>query len=706
MRNKVLLLVVLVLSVIAFFAFGLEEWISIAHFQGQFDARPLLSVLLFFVLYVVCTALNIPFATALTLLAGAVFGIWWGTLIVSFASTVGASLAMLLSRFLLRDWVEGKFSQQLNKLNNGIERDGNSYLFSLRLIPVVPFFVINMTAGLTSMRLVSFYWVSQLGMLPATILYVNAGVQLAAVDELSVTGVFTPSLIVSFVLLAVFPFVAKKIMRLLRDARRLRSWRKPKNFDANLIVIGAGAAGLVSAYIAAAVKAKVILVEKAKMGGDCLNTGCVPSKALIHAASSLHLARKAEKFSKNSVELQTDFVKVMEHVRSAIKKIEPHDSIERYTKLGVRCVTGNAKIISPWEVEVDGRTLASRSIIIASGAQPFIPSIPGIEKMNVLTSENLWHLTVLPKRLLILGGGPIGCELAQAFRRLGSEVTVLEKGSRVLSRADADVSKFILQTLASEGIKFYLNASVESFSRENEINSVTIKNEVEEVETLVFDNVVVAVGRRANTEDLCENRLGLENDATGRLVCDENLRCSVPTIFACGDVVGPYQFTHVASHEAWYASVNALFGKFKLFSVDYRVIPWAVFTDPEIAHVGLTEHSAQEKAIAYEVTRYELKELDRAITEDDTQGFVKVLTVPGKDKILGATLVGARASDMVTEFVNAMKNNKGLNAILGTIHLYPGWSEANKSVAGNWKLNHAPERLLRWLARYHRWRLH
>jgi len=709
--KKVALLLVIALIVGGYIIFDGEQYLSLAFFQNIYEQQPLLTAAVYFIIYVIAASLSFPGAALLTIIGGMIFGLWTGLLLVSFASSLGATLAFLVSRFLLRDWVQNKFSNYLGSVNQGIAKDGAFYLFTLRLIPVVPFWVINLVMGVTPMRVVVFYLVSQVGMLAGTAVYVNAGAELGAVEEFSASGILTPTLLLSFVLLAIFPFIARAIVGVVQRRKVYKNYPKPKSFDTNMVVIGAGSAGLVSSYIAAAVKAKVTLVEKHKMGGDCLNTGCVPSKALIRAARAVKEISKANELGIQVAEPTIDFAEVMGRVRQVVRDIEPHDSVERYSSLGVDCVQGEATIVSPWEVKVDGKSIYTQNIVIASGARPFVPPIPGLDQLDYLTSGNLWDLNELPKKLLVLGGGPIGCELAQAFNGLGSEVTVVDMMSRVLPREDEDVSAFVQQRFVNEGINVLVGHKTIGFEQREENNAsllnIALLEEVgaseEKNVEVSFDKVLVAVGRRANTSGLGLESLGIELNPNGTVTVDEYLRSRYPNIYACGDVAGPYQFTHTASHQAWYVAVNALFGRFKKFKVDYTVVPWATFTDPEVAHVGLSEADAIVKDIPYEITKYDIDDLDRAIADNTAEGFLKVLTVPGKDKILGATIVGYHAGDLLTEFVTAMKQGLGLKKILGTIHSYPTISEANKFVAGNWSRAHAPQGILNWVEKYHAW---
>jgi len=625
----------------------------------------------------------------------------WGFVLVSFASTIGATLAFLVARFLFRDAVQQRFGDRLQSINAGMAKDGALYLFSLRLVPLFPFFVINLVLGLTPIRTWTYYWVSQLGMLAGTLVYVNAGTQLAGLDSLS--GILSPALIGSFVLLGIFPLIAKRIVTLIKRRRALAGWNRPRSFDRNLVVIGGGSAGLVSAYIAAAVKAKVSLIEKHKMGGDCLNTGCVPSKALIRSSRLLAQSRRAQEWGFDSMDVKFDFGRVMERVQRVVKQVEPHDSVKRYSRLGVDVIEGEARITSPYTVEVDGRELTTRNIIVATGARPFVPPIPGLDQIDYLTSDNLWQLRELPQRLLVLGGGPIGCELSQAFARFGAKVTMVEMAPRLMMREDEDVAALVQARFEEEGIEVLAGHRATEFLIEDGEKRLRCDRDGDAV-IVPFDQVLVAVGRRPNTSGFGLEELGLPLNPNGTIQVDDYLQSPIPSIYACGDVAGPYQFTHTAAHQAWYAAVNSLFGGFRRFRVDYSVIPFATFTDPEVARVGLNEQEAQQQGVSYEVTRFDLSELDRAIAEGEAHGMVKVLTVPGKDRILGATIVGENAGELIGEFTAAMKPGFGFNKILGTIHIYPTLLEANKYAAGEWKRAHAPQKLLEWVGRFHAWR--
>ena len=719
--SRWLMLGVLAAAVALFFGLGLSRYLSLAtlqqrhaEFAEQYAQHPWELRTGYFLLYVAVASLSLPGAAILTLAGGAVFGFGWGLLLTSFASSLGATLSFWLARWLLRDLVQSRFAVQLQALNAGLQKEGALYLFGLRLIPVVPFFLINLTMGLTALHSWTFYWVSQLGMLVGTAVYVNAGLQLASLQSLS--DVVSPALLGSLVLLGLFPLLVRGLWKRVQQRRMVAPWRnrKPKTFERNLVVIGAGAGGLVSAYIAAAVRAQVTLVEVHKMGGDCLNYGCVPSKALIRTARVAQEMRRAGEYGLQASAPVLDFKALMQRINQVVADIAPHDSVERYTALGVEVVQGYATITSPWTVEValnggGTRTLTTRSIVIAAGAQPVVPPLPGLTEVGYQTSDTLWaHLSTLdslPKRWVVLGGGPIGCELAQAFARLGAEVTQVEMANRLLLREDDEVSALAEAALQADGVQVLTGHKALRCELQGPRKVLMLQplgHDARQERHVEFDLLLCAVGRSARLTGYGLEALGVDTSKT--VLTDIHLQTVFPNIYAAGDVAGPYQFTHVAAHQAWYATVNALFGDFKRFKVNYRAIPQATFTDPEMARVGLNEREAMDKKVPYEVTRFDIAELDRAIADGSPRGWVKVLTVPGKDRILGVTIVGAQAAELLAEYVLAMQHGLGLNKILGTVHSYPTLAEANKYAAGQWRRAHQPEGLLRWAQRFHTWR--
>lgn len=713
--KKSIILVFIIFLVSVFFLLDLNSYLSLQNLKsslGQLEEwrkdYPVITGLIFFSLYITVTSLSLPGAAVMTLAAGALFGLLWGTIIVSFASSIGATFAFLASRYLFRDVIQNRFGDRLQTINNGIAKDGKFYLFTLRLVPIFPFFIVNLLMGLTPIHTVSYYWVSQLGMLAGTLVYVNAGTQLAEITGLD--SIFSPGLLISFTLLGIFPLVSKWILGIFQRKRIYTKWKRPKNYDRNLIVIGAGAAGLVSAYIGAAVKAKVTLIEAEKMGGDCLNYGCVPSKTIIKSSRLRHQLNHGDKYGLKPQSAEFNFKEVMLRVHKAIRTIAPHDSADRYKQLGVEVLNGFATIKDPWTVEInlhneENIRLTTRNIVIATGAKPIVPELPGLAEVDYVTSDTIWdkfsRKEKLPSRIVVLGGGPIGCELSQCFARLGSQVTQIEMTSRIMAHEDDEVSETIQSSLMRDGVRVLTGYRALFCEREGIHNFITVTHNGTK-QRIEFDELLCAVGRKAQLTGYGLEKLGIETKNT--VITNEYLETLYPNIFAAGDVTGPFQFTHTASHQAWYATVNALFGDFKKFKVDYSIIPRAIFVDPEVSNVGLNEREAISKGIPYEATRYEFNELDRAVTDSSTCGYIKVLTKPGKDHILGATIVGEHAGDLIAEFVLAMKYRLGLSKILNTIHTYPTFTEVNKNVAGVWKLKHTSQRLLMWLFRYHVWK--
>ena len=712
MRNslRIALLMILLVAGAVFFLSGASQGLDLAYLKAGRHvlaalqvAHPFALAFGYLFVYIGIVALSLPIATLMTIGAGAIFGFREGSLIVSFASAIGATLAMLATRFIFRDAVRHRFKRRFQRIDEGIRRDGAFYLFSLRLVPVFPFFLINLLMGLTGIRAFTYYWVTQVGMLPATLVYVNAGTRFAHLE--SPPGLISPVLIGSMALLALLPWLSRWTIRIIRHRRLYRSFPRPRRYDCNLVVIGAGAAGLVSAYVAATVRAKVTLIEVGEMGGDCLNTGCVPSKALIRVARAAHEIRQAKRFGIAIPEPQVDFPEVMRNVHEAIAQIAPHDSVERYTELGVDVRRGHARIVSPWCVEVDGAPITTRAIVIAAGSEPLVPELPGLRECGYLTSDTLWNLQVLPRRLLILGGGPIGCEMAQAFARLGSQVTLVEASDRILAREDDEVSAFVRARLEEEGVRVCAAHEAIEVRGQGEGKKLACDHFGAEAE-IPFDDILVAIGRVARTKGYGLEELHVPLTKQHTIEINGYLQTLYPNIYACGDVAGPYQLTHAGAHQAWYATVNALLGSFKRFRPDYRVMPAVIFTDPEFARVGLNEREASAQNIDYEVTRYDLADLDRALVEREPRGFVKMLSARGKGRLLGVACVGAHAGEWMPEFALAMRKRLGVREVLGTVHAYPTFAEANKYAAGAWQKAHAPKRALRWLERWNTWRRH
>ncbi len=707
--KKIILISIVLIIIFCIFYFDLNQLLNLENFQAHlgilqklYSDKPIIFLSIFFFIYVAITATSLPAATVLTLGAGALFGTLYGTIIVSFASTLGATIAFLTSRYILQSSIENKYSKILKTINAGIEKEGIFYLFTLRLIPFIPFFLINLIFGITKISIFTFYWVSQLGMLIGTVLYVHAGAQLATIE--STNDILSPRIILALTALGVVPLLLKKIIGFIKLRKIYAPYKskKPKKFQYNTVVIGAGSAGLISSYILATVKAKVAIIEKSKTGGDCLNSGCVPSKALIRCAHALKAAKESAQFGVTQSKIEFSFKDAKKHVQNTIAAIAPNDSFERYESLGVKTIAGEAKITSPWTVEVGEKVLTTQNIVIACGASPAIPKIPGIEAIPYLTSDNIWQLDELPKNLTILGGGPIGSELAQCFAFLGSKVRIIEMSDRIMAVEDVDVSEAITKRFEQDGIEILVNHTAKIFKKKNYKNVLICDHKGKETE-IEFEHILIAVGRKANTNNFGIEELKITLRKNGSIEVNEYLQTNYPNIYACGDITGPYQFTHMASYQAQVCAANSLFGHLKKTRVSYAAAVWCTFTYPEIATTGLSEQSAKKEKIPYELTKYEINHIDRARTDKEDMVFIKVLTVPGKNKILGATIVGAQASNLIIEFVSAIKNDFGLNEILQTIHVYPSLSLANQEIAGAWKKKHTSKKLLHFLGKYFKW---
>jgi pyruvate/2-oxoglutarate dehydrogenase complex dihydrolipoamide dehydrogenase (E3) component/uncharacterized membrane protein YdjX (TVP38/TMEM64 family) len=718
--KKGIVLAIIALAVIGYYTIP-ESYKSILSLQGlqaalesfraYYVANPAFTLILFIGVYIISAALSLPFASLLTVLSGALFPLPVAILATLTGATIGALLAMLAARTLLKDFVNNRFKDRMAQMEKGFAQEGLFYLFALRLVPAFPFFMVNLVMGITPIKAVSFVWVSFVGMLPGTSAYVLAGQQFSQITSLQ--GIISPQMLGVFALLGLLPIALKKVLQILRSQKVYKKYTKPQSYDYNVITIGAGAGGLVSSYIGAAMGAKVALIEKNKMGGDCLNTGCVPSKALLHAAEQLYKANATlQKYGDNHrLDVRADNVqqKVLQHVRDSIKKISPHDSVQRYTSLGVSVYNAHATVLDPWTVElVDTEGAKSRitgkKIILATGAQPVVPPFAGLSDVPYRTSDTFWDLQKLPQRLLIVGGGPIGCELAQACARLGVQVSIIERAPRLFGREDYKVANILQNSLQEQGVTIHTGYSVERFIKDQNGFFVIAKNENGQELQVEFDEVLLALGRKARRGFGLEE-LGIKSTHTGTIAVNERLQTNYPNIYAVGDAAGPFQFTHFASHQAWYAAVNALLSPFWSFKVDYRVIPRVTYTYPQVARVGLNEEEAKIKGLEYEVTEYHLNELDRAITEEQNFGFVQVITPKGKDTVLGVTIVGEYAGELLAEWALAMKNKIGLKKILGTIHAYPTYAEANKSVAGAWMQKHRPLKALQLATKFFAWRI-
>ena len=651
-----------------------------SELQSLVNNNAFTAAAIFFLSYVIATSVSLPGAFIFTLAGGALFGLVQGTILVSFASTIGALFAYLVARYFLHDFVQNKFSDRLKLVNQKIDEEGVFYLLFLRLVPVFPFFIVNLVMALTTIRAFTFYWASQLGMFPATLIYVNAGTQIAKIS--SPNDIASPSLIFAFVLLGILPFLTKIIMSRLKIRRVYKNFTKPSSFEYNTIVVGGGSAGLVAAYTTSTLQGKVALVEKHQMGGDCLNTGCVPSKSILRSAKFVADLKDFASYGLSDAKYELEFNNIMARVHDKIATIEPKDSIARYTELGVECEQGDATIISPWQVTVNGKTLTAKNIIIATGATPALPNITDLDTIPYYTTDTIWSLTALPKKLLIIGAGPIGCELGQAFARLGANVSIINNQATILPNEDEEAAKLVETSLLKDNIHLLNNFNTDKFINDFD-NYSLVGSKDDAITTISFTHLLIATGRKANIEGL--DALNLEIDQQGRIVTNDTLQTMYPNVYACGDVTSSMQYTHSASHQAWYAAFNALFHPIKKFKCSLDNIPRAVFTDPEITSIGISEKQAIEQGIDHQVTTFPMDDIDRAITDNATIGFIKVITPANNDKILGVCIVGEHTSELIAEFVLAKNNGLGLNKILKTVHIYPTRSEINRMVAGKWR---------------------
>lgn len=703
-----LIVLFFVVATICFFWFDLEQYLTLEMIQAksgalrdQVQAHPWWAGSVFFAAYVALTVMSFPGTVVLTLLAGALFGLVGGTLMVSFASNIGALFAMLISRFLLRDWIQRRFAKQIASINRGLERDGAFYLFSLRLIPLVPFVLLNPALGLTRVSMWTFWWTTQAGMLPGHAIYVGAGRQLARIREIS--DILSPSLIGTLALLAIFPLAATKLLTLYKARKVYSGWQKPKSFEHNLVVIGGGSGGLTAARIAASMKARVALVERERLGGAALHSGSVPARALMRAANLHHTLRQGGTLGIR-MHTEVDFAEVMRQVRRTLDEAQGQVTAESSKTAGLEMVRGSAQLTSPWSVQVGNRTLCSRAIVIATGSHAIIPPIPGLEEVEPLTCENVWDLQQRPERLLVMGGEANACELAQAFQRLGCQVTLVVEGDMLLASAEPEARQAVTDALCADGVQVLLKVSPQRFEvAESERRLVCSIDEQNRF--LAFDQVLLALGREAHLHDLGLEKLKLSTREDGSLEVDEYLATRYPNIYAVGAVTGPDSSFQSAKHHAWYAAANGLFSGFRRFMVSDRVVPRVAFTSPEIASVGLTEAQAKLAELEYEVTMLDLDSLEAAQMSIGNSGFLKVLTERGRDRIIGVTLVGDGASETLAVFVLAMKHKLGLNKLRRTVHINPTLAEASLAVAEAWRRAHTAKRSQTWAARLHRWRL-
>lgn len=696
----------------AYFTFDLGQYFTLAYFRSQHAAihaqyaeQPWYAALVFIVIYIPVAATSLPGGALMTLAAGAFFGALWGTVVISIASTIAATITFLGSRFWFRDLIQNKFSDSLRLINSGIERDGALYLFLIRLTPLFPFFVVNVVMGLTPIPTLTFIWVSQIGMIPVTAILVNAGTEVAALDDLS--GLLSPGLVASLIFCGVLPLLGRKLAAYLRSRRLLRRYAKPKQFDCNLICLGGSKAAIVAANAAASMKAKVMLIAPPTKPDGALVSGDALSKELVRCAQFLFETHRAHQRGIRSVRTSCDLADLVAEVQRRIADQQRY-AAEWCSKHGITCISGEPMIVSPYAVKVRDRTLTTRSIVIATGSRMSIPIIAGIEKTNYYTADTLLALRVPPRRLLVVGGGSSGCELAQLFARLGSQVTLIETQQRLLASEDADVSELLLCQFQREGIDVRLGCLAQEFTVTEDRKALLYSRTggaQRTPERVEFDELIVACGRIADTHDIGLEALGISVGDDGTVDVDEHLQTVYPNIYACGDVAAPFRFSHGAMSEASYAAFNALF-RLKRYKVNYSLMPWSALTDPEIARIGINEQEAATRAITHETAQYSYDESpDRLTATHEGEGLIKALTVPGKDKILGVTIVGPNASQLIAEFALAMAHGIGLSKMRATRHPYTGMGGVQRqATVPGWAMSgQEPIWLSRTLERFHTW---
>lgn len=666
---------------------------TVAAVRARVDAHPAAAAGLFALAYVAVTALSLPLALWLTLAGGALFGHGIGIPLVALSATAGATLAFLAARHLLRDAVTRRFADRMAAIDRGVARDGWRYLLSLRLVPAIPFFAVNLAMGLTAMPLRSYVVATFVGMLPATAIYVNAGVALGRLR--SPSDILTLPAAGSLVLLAALPWVARIGAGVLHRSRPAGRWTRPRRFDRNLIVIGAGAAGLVASLTAATARARVTLVEAGRMGGECLNTGCVPSKALLASARAAEAQRRGPRFGLAPAPVVVDFPAVMRRVAGVIAAIAPHDSAERYRSLGAEVLAGRARLVDPWTVEIalaaGGTTRRSaRHIVIATGSAPVVPAIEGLTTTPHVTTDTLWdrlaQMDAAPARMAILGGGAVGVELGQALQRLGSAVTLIEAGPRLLPREDPEAVALVTGRLEAEGVRILTETRALSAAPEGDGARIELAGPAGR-ESLRCDLLLVATGRRPRLDGIGLDDLGLDPADPGAWP---------ESLILAGDADGGPQLTHRAGASGWATAMRALAAPFWRPAVPEDGVARVVFTDPELASCGLSEAEARARGLAVETTRFDLGTLDRALADGDGdgEGIVKVLTRAGSDRILGTTIVGPHASDLAGLVVLAMRRRIGLGALQSVPFAYPTYPEALGRTGGQWRLQRLSPRLL------------
>jgi pyruvate/2-oxoglutarate dehydrogenase complex dihydrolipoamide dehydrogenase (E3) component/uncharacterized membrane protein YdjX (TVP38/TMEM64 family) len=721
--GRFVILVGLIVGVAVGFLFlPVRQWFM--QFESYVQSLGAVGPIVVVLAYVICTVFFIP-GSAITIGSGTLFGLKTGFFVVVVGANLGALCSFLLARTFLRErvarWAEG--NPKFRSLDQAIGQQGFKMVLLTRLSPIFPFVLLNYFLGLTAVRTTSYVLANLLGMLPATFLFVYIGAaardaitgQMAASAGLLQQVLKYVGLLATVGVVVMVTRIARKALREAEAAQGSGRAEKPR-IDAeheptpvagmmlvndphdrqlienchppgwqnptpagkyNLVVIGAGTAGLVSAAGAAGLGARAALIERTLLGGDCLNVGCVPSKGLIRAARAAHEARSGKEFGVQlKCEPTATFSAAMERMRRLRAGISAHDSAERFRKLGVDVYIGHGRFVDPSVVEVDGRRLKFDRAVIATGARPAELSIPGLRDADYYTNETIFTLTQLPKCLAVIGAGPIGCELAQCFRRFGSEVVVITDGTEVLPKEDPDAAAIIRKQLEHEGVRIVTRGLIQRVSVNGAGKTLTLKSNGNSDE-IRCDAILVSVGRQPNLEGLGLEEAGVEFTRSG-VVVNERMRTSNRRIYAAGDVCSKYKFTHAADAMARIVIANALF--FARRKVTDLVIPWCTYTDPEIAHVGYYEKDARAAGFDVATITESLNHVDRAILDGEDEGFARVHYDRKSGRILGGTLVARHAGEMINELTLAMVTKQNMSSLSSTIHSYPTQAEVLRKI--------------------------
>ncbi len=737
MKKFALIIGIVIVMSLGFMLLPVKDWFLAA--RGWIDGLGIWGPAAVAAAYAVLTVAMIP-GSALTIGSGLIFGFWKGFAVVTVGANLGALGAFLLARTLFRERAEAlaRGQKTFRAVDSAIAREGFRIVLLLRLSPVFPFTVLNVLLGVTGISAASYVLANLIGMLPGTLMFVYLGTlgeAAAGTQSLGQTVLRIVGLAATVVVTVVITRIARRALKaasldgganpgVAPEAAPVGAGAKTIPGDAydqallasvkptahvnpipqdryNLVVIGAGTAGLVTAAGGAGLGAKVALIEKHMFGGDCLNVGCVPSKGIIRAGRAAAAVREAGAFGiRLAGEPRIDFAATMERMRRLRAGIAPHDSVKRFSELGIDVYLGEGRFTGPDEIEVGGNKLRFQAAVIATGARATFPRIPGIEEVEPLTNENVFTLTELPRSLILLGAGAIGCEMAQTFRRLGSEVTIVIRGNRIMTREDPDAALIVQRKFEQEGIRVLTGSAIKRAEKRGGKKVIVIERDGSE-ESVEADQILIGMGRAPNVEGLGLSAAGIAYGTEGVTV-DANMRTTNPRVFAAGDICSRLKFTHAADAQARIVLRNALF--FGRARATDLVIPWCTYTDPEIAHVGCYEKEARDRGLAVTTFTVPLEDVDRAILDGETEGFGRIHLKSGTDRILGATVVASHAGDMIGELTMAIQNGLGAGKLASVIHPYPTQGEVVRKLGDAYMRTKLTPGVKRIMARILRWR--